>query len=66
MISRINCSFFKGCSKCQHATLVKKNYWEDKLYVCKILPKKHKEIAGKNCGSFRCRKYGSEYILCES
>lgn len=63
-IKRINC-YFSGCSKCINCTLVKKTLLGERLYVCKTMQKKHKEIEGNKCKDFRCKDAG-ESILCDN
>jgi len=62
-IARVNC-FTAGCSNCERAIMVKKNYWGEQLYICDAYQKKHKEIDARDCGNFRCD--GNRHlILCK-
>ena len=59
------CCSLVTCEQCTKHTLVRKNYFNDKIYVCSAFPSEHTAIRGTNCGAFRCDVIHKSPLLCD-
>lgn len=62
-IYRVNC-FGKTCRHCSNSVFIKDSILGDRLYMCSVINKKHKEIDARDCNAFRCNEQG-KYLYCE-